>query len=296
MPDFVQIELFLKIVLALIMLSVGLSLTSADFRYIFQNTRIFLVALVSKMLLFPLMGMLVAHAFGLPPMFQVGIFLLLICPGGTTSNVITYWFSGTTALTISLTVITSFLAVFLIPPLVNWSHHFYLGDGVQVNLPVFDTTTNIFIIVILPVLAGMVYRMYRPKPAIVAERIIKNVSVGLLGIIYLVKFFASKQHGGAELHQNEIMTLLPVLLLINVLAMVLGFLVPKIFRIGNRDSMTIGIELGLQNVSLALLVGSVLLRNEELVKPALIYAMFSFWTATLFGLIVNKKYYEKKWV
>ncbi|MBI5914697.1 MAG: bile acid:sodium symporter family protein [Bacteroidetes bacterium] len=295
MPDFINIETFLKIVLAMIMLSVGLSLTTNDFRYIFRNTRIFLVALVSKMLLFPLLGLLIAHLWGLPPTFQLGIFLLLICPGGTTSNVITYWFSGTTALTISLTTITSFLAVFLIPPLVNWSHRFYLGDGVIVNLPVFETTTNIFYIVIIPVFVGMLFKMYFSKPADVAERILKNVSIVLLGIIYLVKFFASKEHGGAELTQHEIWLLLPVLLAINVAAMVVGYYVPRLFGIGIRDSMTTAIELGLQNLSLALLIGSVLLHNEELVKPSLIYAMFSFWTAALFGLIVKKRYYHKYW-
>ena len=278
------------------MLSVGLSLTTPDFRDIFQNKRIFLVALFSKIVLFPLMGLLVAYWWGLSPTFQLGIFLLLICPGGTTSNVITYWFSGTTALTISLTVITSFIAVFLIPPLVNWSHHHYLGDRVVVDLPVFETTANIFLIVILPVLVGMLFRLYRPKPAIVAERIIKNVSVVLLGILYFIKFFASKQHGGAELHLNELLALLPPLLLINVLAMLIGFFFPKLFGLNNRDCMTIGIELGLQNLSLALVVGTILLRNEDLVKPALIYAMFSFWTAALFGFLVKKWFFEKNWV
>lgn len=294
LPYLLDIEFFLKIVLAMIMVSVGLSLTIDDFRYILQNKKVFVVALLSKTLLYPALGLAIAHLSGISPMFQLGIFLLLVCPGGTTSNVITYWFSGNTALTISLTTVSNFLSVFLIPPLVNLAHQFYLGDGVEVNLPVAATTANIFLIVILPTLVGGVVRYFYERPAIVAEKILKNSSIVLLGIVYLIKFFARKELGGAELTGHELMTLLPVLLIINVVSMLAGFYVPKTLGINNRDSMTTGIELGLQNVSLALVVGSVLLHNEDLVKPALIYAMFSFWTAAAFGYLI-KKWHHKKW-
>ena len=280
----------------MLMLSMGLSLTTKDFQYIIQNPRIMIGGLTLKMVVFPIVGVAIANLMGLSPTFQLGVFLLLICPGGTTDNVIAYWFSGTVALTISLTIIASFLSVITIPLLFNYAHKFYFGDSVTVDLPVLETIANIFYVVIIPVFVGMLFKMYFSKPADVAERILKNVSVVLLGIIYLIKFFASKEYGGAEFTQHEIVVLLPVLFIINVLGMVMGFYVSKLFGIGNRDSMTIGLELGLQNVSLALLVGSVLLQNDELVKPALIYAMFSFWTAALFAFLIKKRFLEKGWL
>lgn len=295
LQEIINIEIFLSIVLAMIMLSVGLSLTTKDFQYVVQNPKILIGGLTLKMVVFPILGVAIANLMGLSPIFQLGIFLLLTCPGGTTSNIITYWFSGNIALTISLTTIASFIAVVSIPLLTDWAHRFYFGDSVEVNLPVLETIASIFYVVIIPVLSGMFFRWRFEKPAIIAEKIIKNVSVALLGVVYLIKFFASKEHGGAELHRDEIFTLLPVLLVINIFGLFFGFFASKLFKINNQNSMTIGIEVGLENVSLAIVVGSVLLHNEELVKPGLIYAMFSFWTTMGFAFLVKKWYHNKSW-
>lgn len=277
------------------MLSVGLSLTASDFRYVAQHPKLIVGGLTLKMAIFPVIGVAIANWMGLSPTFQLGIFLLLICPGGTTSNVITYYFSGNIALTVSLTTIASFIAVVSIPVLTDWAHRFYFGENVVVNLPVLPTVASIFYVVIVPVLGGMFFRWRFEQPAVVAEKIIKNVSVVLLGVVYLIKFFAGKEHGGAELSRDEIFTLLPALLVINISGLFLGFFIAKLFKSNHQDSMTIGIEIGLENVSLAIVVGSVLLHNEDLVKPGLIYAMFSFWTTALFGLLVKKIYYPGKW-
>lgn len=277
------------------MLSVGLSLTTEDFKYIVQNPRITIIGLLLKMFCFPFLGVAIAKLFGLSITFQLGIFILLICPGGTTSNLITYWFSGNKALTIALTTLASFIAVVTIPILTNLAHSHYFGDNVIVELPVIDTILNIFIVMILPVLLGMFLRWRYERPSIIAEGILKYVSVVLLAVVYVIKFFASKENGGTEISREELFTLLPVLLFINVVGLVFGFLASKLFRINTQDSMTIGIEVGLENVSLAIVIGSVLLRNEDLVKPGLIYAMFSFWTAMGFALVVKKLFFGKNW-
>lgn len=279
----------------MIMLSVGLSLTTKDFDYIIQNPRITIGGLLFKMFCFPFIGVAIANLLGLSITFQLGIFILLICPGGTTSNLITYWFSGNKALTIALTTIASFIAVVTIPILTNWAHKFYFEDNVIVELPVLETIANIFFVMILPVLTGMFFRWRYERPSDVAERVLKYVSVVLLGVVYAIKFFASKENGGTEISQEELFTLLPVLLVINIAGLLFGFLASKFFKINTQDSMTIGIEVGLENVSLAIVVGSVLLQNEDLVKPGLIYAMFSFWTAMAFAVIVKKLFFRKKW-
>jgi BASS family bile acid:Na+ symporter len=292
---FISVETFLQAVLAMIMLSVGLSLTAKDFRYIIQNPRITIIGLFLKMMVFPFIGVAIANLLGLSITFQLGVFILLICPGGTTSNLITYWFSGNVPLTIALTTIASFIAVVTVPLFTNWAHNYYFGDSVIVELPVWDTIANIFIVMILPVLVGMTLRWRYERPSITAEKILKYVSVVLLGIVYLIKFFASKEQGGTEISREEFATLLPVLLAINASALLFGFLASKLLRIKTQDSMTIGIEVGLENVSLAIVVGSVLLQNEDLVKPGLIYAMFSFWTVMGFAVLVKKLFHGKNW-
>ncbi|MCF8248030.1 MAG: bile acid:sodium symporter family protein [Saprospiraceae bacterium] len=295
MLGIINVETFLQAVLAMIMLSVGLSLTTKDFQYIIQNPRITIGGLFLKMFCFPFIGVAIANLFGLSITFQLGIFILLICPGGTTSNLITYWFSGNKALTIALTTIASFIAVVTIPILTNWAHTFYFGDSAIVKLPVMETIANIFIVMILPVLTGMLFRWRYERPSDIAERVLKYVSVVLLGVVYAIKFFASKENGGTEISKEELFTLLPVLLVINIVGLVFGFLASKFFKMNTQDSMTIGIEVSLENVSLAIVVGSVLLHNEDLVKPGLIYAMFSFWTAMGFAVIVKKLFFRKKW-
>ncbi|MBI1224415.1 MAG: hypothetical protein GC192_04180 [Bacteroidetes bacterium] len=291
----INVETFLQAVLALIMLSVGLSLTTEDFKYILQNPRITIIGLLLKMFCFPFIGVAIASLLGLSITFQLGVFILLICPGGTTSNLITYWFSGNKALTIALTTLASFIAVVTIPVFTNWAHRHYFGDEVLVELPVFDTIANIFIVMILPVLTGMLLRWRFEKPSKVAENVLKYVSVVLLAVVYIIKFFASKENGGTEISKDELFTLLPVLLAINFTGLVFGLVASRILRVNTQDSMTIGIEVGLENVSLAIVIGSVLLHNEDLVKPGLIYAMFSFWTAMAFAVVVKKLFFGKNW-
>jgi len=277
------------------MLSVGLSLTSTDFRSLVQQPRLLVLGLVLKMLIFPVIGLCIANLMGLPPTFQLGVLLLLICPGGTTSNAISYWFSGNIALIVTLTAVSSLIAVVSIPVIIEWAHRLYFGDQVDVHLPFLDTIASIFFIVLTPVVVGMFIRWKFEKKAVVAEKIIKNVSLALLGVVYLIKFFASKENGGTEIHKEDILTLLPVLLTINVFGMLFGYLLSRLFRLSHQNSMTLGVEVGLSNISLAIVVGSLILENEDFVKPGLIYAMFSFWTTALFAFTVRKLFFEKNW-
>ncbi len=279
----------------MIMLSVGLSLAAKDFDYIVKNPRITIGGLFIKMLCFPFIGVAIANLMGLSITFQLGIFILLICPGGTTSNLITYWFSGNIPLTIALTTIASFIAMVTVPIFTNWAHRYYFGDSVMVELPVLGTVANIFIVMILPVLVGMFCRRRFELASIKVERILKYASVVMLAIVYVIKFFASKEHGGTEISREEMFTLLPVLLVINVAALIFGLIASKLLGMNTQDSMTVGIEVGLENISLAIVVGSVLLHNEDLVKPGLIYAMFSFWTAMGFAVLVKKLFHGKNW-
>ncbi|MCC6724624.1 MAG: bile acid:sodium symporter family protein [Saprospiraceae bacterium] len=296
MQDFISIETFLQAVLAMIMLSVGLSLTAKDFQYIVENPRITIIGLFLKMFCFPFIGVSIANLLGLSTTFQLGIFILLICPVGTTSNLITYWFSGNKALTVALTTIASFVAVITVPILTRLAYQYYFGDNVTVNLPVWGTIANIFIVLILPVLVGMLFRWRYERQALFTERVLKYASIVLLAVVYIIKFFAPKENGGTEISREELFTLLPVLLAINATALLFGFVASRLLKINNQDSMTIGIEMGLENVSLAIVVGSVLLHNEDLVKPGLIYAMFSFWTVMGFAVLTKKLFYEKRWL
>jgi len=291
----VDVNLLLKIVLAIIMYSVGLSLRVQDFRYVVNNKQLLLLGLMLKVILMPFLGFVLLSLTTLESVYKFGIMILLISAGGTTSNVITYWFKGTSALTVFLTTISSLLAVVLIPLLVNFMSIVYFGAGTDFSLPVFETVTSVVLIIILPALLGLWSNEQFPAMAKRIEKIIKPVSVSLLAVVFLIKFLAPASAGGTELNWSDLLLLTPVLVLINVLLMFAAYGICRWRRLSYQDSMTIGIEMGLQNAGLAILVGGVFIGNEELVKPSLIYAMFSFWTAMLFAYLINSKYYEKSW-
>ena len=285
---FIDVDIALKIVLGIIMLSVGLSLRVKDFRYVLRHRRLLVIGLSLKLLIVPALAFIFMWMTSLSLVQQFGIMILLFSAGGTTSNVITYWFKGTTALTIFLTTISNLLAVFLVPVLVSLASIFYFGSGTQFRLPVPETVGNIIAIIILPALLGLLLHERSARLAHQLEKVLKPVSVLLLALVYLIKFFAPGDTGGSAISWVDIQQLLPVLLIINIGGMIVGFLVSKKLALNTRDSMTIGIELGVQNAGMAILIGSVFLGNEELAKPALLYAMFTFWSTLVFAWSVNK--------
>lgn len=293
--EFINIDSAIAIVLSIIMFSVGLSLKLSDFKYVLENNFLILVGLIAKMIILPLLGFFIIEISSLPAVFKLGIIIMLVCPGGTTSNVITYWFKGTAALTIFMTTLSSLIAVFTVPGIVNMASEFYFGDATEFILPIQGTILNIILIIIIPVLLGLAINHFKTQFAQKIEKVLKPLSVVLLAIVFLIKFFASKESGGTGITWEESLQLIPILFIINILAMFLGFYFARILGAKSRDSMTIGIEMGLQNVSLAMLIGSVFLGSQELIKPALLYAMFTFWSTALFALLTQRKYYEKSW-
>jgi BASS family bile acid:Na+ symporter len=115
----------------------------------------------------------------------------------------------------------------------------------------------------------------------------------LLAAVYTVKFFAGEQHGGSGITSAEVWMIMPYAFIFNVVCFVLSIGVGKISRLTIRDALTIAIEVSLHNTTLALLIAGTLLRNQDMVKPALIYTMFSFWSAVLFGIITKWLYRDQ---
>lgn len=115
----------------------------------------------------------------------------------------------------------------------------------------------------------------------------------LLAIVYSVKFFAGEQYGGTGITAAEAWTIFPYTLIFNVACFILSIGFGKLTRLTIRDAFTIAIEVTLHNTTLALLIAGTLLHNQEMVKPALVYSMFSFWSAILFGIITKLIYKDK---
>jgi BASS family bile acid:Na+ symporter len=219
--------------------------------------------------------------------------ILAACPGGTTSGFVTFLLKGNVALSISLTAINSMLTLFTIPFIVNIALGYYMNDEAKLNLPILSSIIQIFLVTLLPAALGVFVRSINPVIALLVQKWLKYILMLLLAAVYTIKFFAGEQHGGTGITSAEVWMIMPYAFIFNVVCFVFSIGLGKITRLTIRDALTIAIEVSLHNTTLALLIAGTLLRNQDMVKPALIYTMFSFWSAVLFGIITKWLYRDQ---
>ncbi len=285
-PSF--IDILLGLVLAFIMMSVGLSLSFKNFKDLFIFPRPLVIGLTSQIIVLPLIAFLITFFSDLSPAFKVGLIILAACPGGSTSGMLTYFFKGNVALSVTFTAINSIITLFTIPMITNLSLMYYFGESTKIQLSYINTIAEIFLVTILPALAGVLIRNYRPEFASKAKGPLRNLLMIALGMVFIIYFFAGRQSGGTGITIEEILTILPSALLLNALCMLWGYFLGMATKLGRMNSYTIGIEASVHNTTLAFLVAGTLLQNPDIVKPALVYAVFSFWTAVLYSYVIKK--------
>lgn len=286
-------DILIGIVLAIIMFGLGLTLTLSNFKNTFLYPKAFFIGLGLQMISLPLIAFIILLFSNMSATFKVGIMILAVCPGGTTSGFVTYLFKGNVALSISLTVINSILTLITIPIIVNFALWYFMEKEAELHLPILRSITQIFLIALLPVLLGILVRTMKPLIADFLQKPLKYIMIILLALIYLIKFFAGHEYGGSGINLNDIVEIFPYAIIFNIVSFALSIFMGKVGKLKIRDTLTIAIEVALQNTTLALLIAGTLLNNEEMAKPALIYSLFSFWTAILFGFLIMKIYNEK---
>ena len=287
------VDLLISAILAFIMFSVGLSLTWRSFVVTFGRPKAFLGGLFLQLIVLPALAFAIASIAQLPPAYKLGFMILSVCPGGTTSNFITYLLNANTALSISLTVVNSFLALITVPLIVGLSVSHFMHAQAAISLPIGDTVLQIFAIIIIPTFLGVLLRRFRPTLAVKTTKPLKWITVTLLAVLFLIKFLATESQGGTGITGQEILAILPYSTAGNLLNLFAGYSLAKRLGVPRNDQVTMGIEVGIQNTSLAFLIGGTLLALEDSLKPALVYAMFTFFTAVVYGLIVKPEEWGK---
>jgi len=192
------------------------------------------------------------------------------------------------ALSISLTTINSFLILLTIPFGVNIALDYFIGSETQITLEFGETLVRVFSLILLPAFLGVCFNQYLSKLSLRLRMPLKYINAALLAIVYTIKFLGSEEVGGSGVSFADIKQLLPVAILLQIISMLIAYwLATKILK-RSSSCLTIGIEVGLQNTALALLIASEFLSNSAMSKPALIYAMFSFFTTLLFAWIIYR--------
>lgn len=279
-------EIFLPITLAVITLGMGLSLTNRDFRNIFVRPRAVVTGLISQMLLLPLLAFFIATISGIDPLYKVGLMIIAACPGGATSNLVTYLLRGNVALSISMTAINSVITLITIPMIVTLSLGYFINQEAHIHLNVGETMLNVFLITLLPAYVGTRIRKWRPLLADGLERPLKIILPILLALIYTGVVLIEKD--GESASPKDILSIFPYALALHLAAMGTGLLVARLAGLKLRDRYTIVVEVGLQNSALAIFVAATLLRSQAMALVPVVYGAFTFFTTLLFGWIVKK--------
>jgi BASS family bile acid:Na+ symporter len=288
-------DYFLPATLAIIMFGLGLTLTVKDFKRLLHYPKALFVGLICQMVLFPLLAFTMAwgigELFGLAATVQVGLVLVTICPGGSTSNLVDYLLRANVALGVSLTSVNSFLTLFTIPFFLNLAFNLFMGETQYIDLPFWDTVRRILLLVILPTAVGMVLRAKWPAFALKAERPFSWGGTGLLALAFLGVLFLD-EGGQQEMGTPSLtfMTVLPLVLMgliLNSGGMSLGYFTGQATGLGPRNRLTIAVEVGLQNISLALVIAAEQLNEPKMAEVAVIYGSFTFITTLLFGYFLN---------
>jgi bile acid:Na+ symporter, BASS family len=278
--------ILLPIALATVMLGMGLSLVPEDFQRIVRYPKAVAVGAVCQVVLLPLIGVAIALVVPMQPVLAVGTIVIAICPGGPSSNLMTYLAKGDVALSVTLTALSSLITVFTIPIFANLALQYFMGQNAAISLPIGQTMLQIFMITLLPTAIGMAIRHQFPNTARRLEKQMSRLAVGLLALIIVLLLIKES----SKLPGFFVRVGISVLLL-NLLGMLTGFLAGKLFRLSLDRQICISIEVGIQNGTLALAIAAGLLNNPDMAIPAAVYSLLMYLSglgAIFYGRRANK--------
>lgn len=286
MEQSVVTALFLPLALGVIMLGMGMTLVVDDFRRIFVYPKAVVLGMVNQLLLLPVVGFLVAISFNIQPELAVGIMLIALCPGGPTSNLIAHLAKADLALSISLTAITSIVTNFTIPIFLNLSLYYFMGGKEAIQLPFIQTVLQIVVVTIIPVSIGMYIKKRFPVFTRKSLKTVNVISMVFFVLILLMAILKERAHLIPYFQQAGLPTLL-----LNASALLLGYFTGKLMSLKRSQRVSISIETGIQNGTLAIAIAlsPVILNNTQIAIPPVIYSLIMFMTAALVVILARRK-------
>lgn len=270
--------------LIIIMLGMGLSLVADDFKRIFLYPKAIMVGLVNQLILLPLIGFTIAVLFPLSPEISIGIMILAASPGGPTSNLIAHLAKADTALSVTLTALSSFVTILSIPIIVNFALVHFLDKGQMIRLDWLQTVIQILVIIIIPISIGMIIRRYKEGFALKMAKPVRRASAVVIALVIAGIFIKERANFVSYFQQAGLATLA-----LNIVTMVVGYYTSKLFKISNKQAVSISIESGIQNGTLAITIAVVLLGSTAFAIAPAIYSLLMFFTGGFVIFLATKK-------
>ena len=276
-------DIFLPLALAFIMFALGLGLTGADFLRVLKQPKDFFVGSISQIILLPIIAFILIKVWPISPELAIGVMIISAAPGGVTSNILTSFAKGDVALSISLTAIISLLSVITIPFIIVISLSLLNAENVFKDISLISVALNMFLIVTVPVIIGMLFRKFIANIATKFESIAKKISGVLFVIVLLGAILAERENVVSYFAQAGLITFV-----LNVMMMIIAYYLAQLLGTGIAQKKCIAIECGLQNGTLAIFVATSLFGGGVYVIPAATYSLIMFVTSLIFVFFVRK--------
>ena len=270
------------IALALIMLGLGLGLTTKDFLRVINNPKDFTIGIVCQLIPLPIVAYILVLILRLPVEIAVGLMIIAAAPGGVTSNVLTKFANGDVALSISLTAIISLISIISVPFIVLTSANLLDVKDLSSDITMTGIALKMALVVSVPVIIGMIIRKF-------AENFISsnlNIINRITGILFIIVFAAIWIEERENIFNYLAQAGIAVLIL-NVVMMTLAFFIAKFFATAVPQRKCISLECGLQNGTLAVFVATQIFSDVAYMVPTAAYALIMYITGFIFIYILR---------
>jgi bile acid:Na+ symporter, BASS family len=272
--------------LALIMLTLGFSLTIQDFLRVIKIPKDFLIGFICQLILLPIVAIIIILLLNPIPELAIGLMLIACAPGGVTSNVITKFANGDVALSVTLTAVTSLVSIITVPLIIFNSINFFEIDNVSKDISMLGIALKMFFVVTIPVIIGMLIRHFAEDFIVSRAMLFQRIAIIIFAIVFIAIYVSEWEHIISFITKAGIITLI-----LNLTMMIISFYIAKFFASGAAQQRSIAIESGLQNGTLAVFVGTQIFGESSLMTylvPCAAYVLIMMMTSLFFVFILRK--------
>ncbi|MFT4747006.1 MAG: BASS family bile acid:Na+ symporter [Congregibacter sp.] len=285
MTDSILTQIILPLILALIMFGMGLSLTKQDFLELGKEPKPVAVGLFGQLLVLPILAFGIAIFFELSEHLAVGIMILAACPGGVSSNILSQLARANLALSVSLTAVTTLICVVTTPLIIRFAIEQF-NDTPGESFSLLSTTISLIFMTLIPVLLGILIRHKFASLAIRSEVFFRRLSTAFLVFMIIAITYQER----TTLLKSFVL-LSEAVISLNLLAIGTGLLLGLMFKLVKQDTVTLGIEVGVQNSSMAMLIAITFLDRSDYAIAAGVYGLAMYLGAAM--LIFGAKRWPK---
>lgn len=237
---------FVPYLLGIVMLGMGMTIDPKDFKIVLQSPKPVIIGVILQFTIMPTLAFLIAKGFQLPPEIAIGVILVGCCPGGTSSNVMSYLAKANVALSVAITSVSTLIAPFVTPALIYIFAHEWLKVSFASML------WSVVQVVLIPIIIGFVFQK-------VARRFAQKTATALplISVIAISLILAAVVAGSKTQILKTGLLIFVVVILHNILGYTIGYVLAKVFRMDYKDKKAVAIEVGMQNSGLAVSLATV---------------------------------------